>query len=327
MHPAQRRLGAVEGVLGPVLVECLREADRVFANAGEGVAGPVVGLGVDVVAEVDHEVHVLLDQEVVGVEVAEGVVLAGEEGEADRLARIGRQRGAEAADRALLAASGEAVPVLLVGIQARDPRLDGVPDVVRGLDQVARHDLAKAAVARHLDLHGAAALHVVHPRPQRDGVGRGIAGDHALGEAPAAQAGLALGTRGQRGGPSAAVARASPLAPAMKPRRERASPAGKARSTLYRVGHGRQRPRRSEPEFVAVVVAVLLAALLDVVHVRPGLGERHVLPDLEALHPARLVDPAVDVRDVRRCMRRERRPRCPRSDRSGSAGNRRRRRC
>ena len=191
VHPAQRRLGAVQRVLGPVLVERLRVPDGVLADSGEGVAGPVVGLGVDVVAQVDDEVHILVGEQVVGVEVAERVVLAGEEGEAHRLARIGRQRGAEAADLALLAPGGEAVPVLLVRVEAGDASLYRIGHPRRRPDEVARHDLAKATVAGHLELHRARALHVGHARPQGDRVGRRVARDHALCEAPAAQARLA----------------------------------------------------------------------------------------------------------------------------------------
>ena len=88
----------------------------VVADAPGG-ADRVVVLGVDVVAEADHEVEVLLRQQRVGVEIAEREVLAGEEGEANRLVRVGRERGPEAPDRALLVARREAVVVLLVRLR------------------------------------------------------------------------------------------------------------------------------------------------------------------------------------------------------------------
>ena len=142
---AQRLVRAVQRVLLAVLVERLGRADVVDAGLARGLLGAadlvvahacavldrVVGLVVDVVAEADDEVEVLARHRLVRVVVAVRVVLAGPEGEAHGLQRVGRQRGAEAPDGAVLGRRREAVVVLLVGLEARDPRLDVVVDAPR----------------------------------------------------------------------------------------------------------------------------------------------------------------------------------------------------
>ena len=57
----------------------------------------------------------------------------------------------------------------------------------RGEDVAARDDVAEAGVARDLEPHAARAADVVDDGQQRDGVRCGIAGEHALAEAAAAQ--------------------------------------------------------------------------------------------------------------------------------------------
>ena len=156
---------------GPASRPCPTGSSRTPPSGPHGV----VVLGVDVVAEADHEVEVLLRHERVRVEVPEREVLAGEEGEAHRLVRVGRERGAEAADGALPrrgSRSGSSSPRRAAG-RPRAPSRSGRSSVVR-LDEVAGHDLAEAAVAGHLELDGAGALGVGHPRPERDrSAGRG----------------------------------------------------------------------------------------------------------------------------------------------------------
>ena len=188
VHPTQVRVAADERVLRAVLVERLGDPDRIGPDPATLVAGRVVGLGVDVIAEADHEVHVLLGHERVRVVEAEGVLLAREEREPHGLPGIAWQRGAEAAHLAIRAARGEAVPVLLVRAQAADASLHTVRRAARRGDELSRHHPAKAAVAGHLELDRAATLDVGKPRPQRDSVGPWISGHDSLGEPAAAQA-------------------------------------------------------------------------------------------------------------------------------------------
>ena len=187
MHRAQVGVGAVELVLVAVLLQRYRFAARIGTNPVG--AGLVVGLGVDVVAEVDDEIEVILGHRGVRVVVAEGVVLAGEEGEADLLVGVGRQCGAEAANGTVLALSREAVVVLRVRLQALDLRLyREVGGRDRG-DLLLRDDLAEALVGcdfeRHRDLSG----DVVQARPERHSSRGRVACDDALSEGAASGGG------------------------------------------------------------------------------------------------------------------------------------------
>ena len=197
VHGPEARIGAVELVLAAVVVEALGQADLVRAHPAGLAALGVVGLGVDVVPEVDHEVEVLLGHQRVGVVEAEGEVLAGEEGEAHRLARVRREGRAKAPDGARVVARGEAVEVLLVGVEAAHARLHRVVNGARGGHELARDHPAKPAVGGHLELDAPAAPDAGHTRPESDGAGRRVPGGDAFREAPAAQrrrAALALKT-------------------------------------------------------------------------------------------------------------------------------------
>jgi hypothetical protein len=203
---AQRGVLAVEGVLRAIVLErrrrerdpgrVARAADRVLAH-GRAAGERVVGLGVDVVAEADDEVEVLVGHRLVRVVEAVREVLAREERELELLPRVGRWRGAEAPDRALAAARLEAVVVLLVRPEARDARLDAPARSRAGRDRLARHDVAEPAVARNLEPDAAAALRLGDARPQRDRARRRVAGGHAFGEPARRQHPPPLRTRGR----------------------------------------------------------------------------------------------------------------------------------
>ena len=110
----------------------------------------------------------------------------------------------------------------------------------------------------------------------------------------------------------------------------RAPRAGEARGRARPTPPGRRRSAGapSSPSSSRVVVAVVAAALLDVLHVGARLGERDVAGAVERVRrrrPARTQ--RVHVASGRRCRRPPRASRCRRSGRSGSAGTTPRRRC
>src|SRR3954469_21338316 len=184
VQAAQRRVRAVARVLVAVAGE--RAGDLVVAHAGPVLLG-VVGLGIDVVAEVDHEVEVLARHQLVGVVEAVRVVGAGEERELDRLLGVRRQRRLEARHRRVLVTCLEAVVVALVRLEAGQPRLHRMIARAARRDRLARHHLAEGRVVRPLELDRAGAADVVEQRQQRDPVRRRVAGQHPLRERAAAQ--------------------------------------------------------------------------------------------------------------------------------------------
>jgi hypothetical protein len=109
-------------------------------------------------------------------------VLAGEEGERQLLARVGRRRRAEAAHLARAVLGLEPVEVLLVRLEARDARLDAAALAGARADQLARHDLVEALVARDLEPDAPLALELGDARPERHAARRRIARGDALRE-------------------------------------------------------------------------------------------------------------------------------------------------
>src|SRR4051794_26126978 len=191
MDAPQRWVGAVEPVLRAVVVERDRgtlagRADAARAIGTDCARPGLLGLRVDVVAEAQHEVEVVVGHDVVGVVEAVREVLAGPEREAHRLAGVGRQRGAEAADGAVGRAGGEAVEVLLVGAQASDARLQRVAAGARRGGALGGEGGGELAVGGDLEVGADAAVDVGQARPQRDAAGRRLARHDALGEPPAA---------------------------------------------------------------------------------------------------------------------------------------------
>ena len=199
MHLLQRLVRAVQRVLVAVVLERVRgqrdapvnrlrrAADLVVAD-GRPVGLGVVALVVDVVAEADHEVEVLLGRhQLVAVVEAVRVVRAAEEREADRLVGVERQRGAEAPDGRVSGRRREAVVVLLVGLQTRDLRLDRVVLRRAGLDVLVRDDVLEGTVGGDFERDRAGLLDAVDARPQGDAGRRRIAGDDPVGELASAQ--------------------------------------------------------------------------------------------------------------------------------------------
>jgi hypothetical protein len=185
----QVAVGVVERVLGAVLGEGLHLPVAVRAR---GVAPDrlVVEVAlVDVVAEAHRQVEVrLLRQRGMGGVVARLVVLAGEEADAHRLARVRRPAGPEPPDRPVGVPRREPVPVGLGGQQAgRDALVDGEPGRGAGQDVLAVDDAAKAGVGGHFELELRVGADPLHPRPQGDGVRPRLARRHALREGDVAR--------------------------------------------------------------------------------------------------------------------------------------------
>ena len=142
---------------------------------------------VDVVAEEQHQVEILLRHVLVGGVEAHLEVLARGEREADPLGRVSlRDERAGAPDRAPLATHLELVPVPAAGLQAVDVDVHRVREVGIREGHAAAHDAAHVFVGRHVPVHGdahgidaAAAVRGERldgqPRPQHDAVGQRIA--------------------------------------------------------------------------------------------------------------------------------------------------------
>ena len=140
---------------------------------------------VDVVPEADHEVEVLLGQVAVrGVEAGDEL-LTREEPDPDRLTGALRPRGAEPAGRRVLVLGLEAVEVLVAWLQPRHARLGREVELLRDDRLAVAHDVLEVLVPGHLPPDDRAVVDALDPRPQGDAAGGGLAGGHALLEAPA----------------------------------------------------------------------------------------------------------------------------------------------
>jgi hypothetical protein len=229
------RLGVLGGLVGPVVVELVVVPDhqprrggvrglevgvglvlrvplavagqpyRLGAAVVADVAGGgdvVVGLVlVLVVAEVQHQVGVVLGQAPVGGEEAVLELAAGHERHRQRRREAARPGSGEgAAGTGQVAAGAEPVVVLAAGAQAGDLDVDGVRAARVGARPAAGDHAPEPAVGRDLPAHGVApARHptasVVGERlgreagPDDEAVGRGVAGRDAERERVAAQRG------------------------------------------------------------------------------------------------------------------------------------------
>ena len=188
----------VQRVADPVFVEGLRLPRRVGPDVIRAPGGFV-----DVVADVDDQVEVVLDHVAIRDEVALLELLAGGEGEAEAVAVGARgRRGPRAADPAHLAARAEAVPVPACGLEMLDLDVHRVrPRGRRGGDAALDH-LAHAIVGRHLPLdRDRLGRHAARRRGRRRGqagpedhaVRRRIAGGHAERERRPGELGLRAG--------------------------------------------------------------------------------------------------------------------------------------
>ena len=184
----QRRVGLVERITIPVLLECGRLPLLVTADRrGRGVRGPFI----DVVAEVRDQLHVLTGEVLVrGVE-ALFVVLAGHEREPEAVRRgVRGGGGARPADGARFSTGIEAVPVPGRRAQAADFGVDRVAEVGARHGGPAPDDVPHRLVrgdfpshVHRLRTHPATIQRIGRqPRPQHHAVRERITGSNAEGE-------------------------------------------------------------------------------------------------------------------------------------------------
>lgn len=204
---------AVQGVAVAVLHEVHRlgpqlGGDGDVAHASHGVDGVLV----DVVAQVQDQIDVLLGEVPVGGVEALEPRLAGDEGEVQLPgAAVRRGRGAGAADRAEHSARAEAVVVVPVRLESGDLHVDGVGELGHRAGPSPAYDGPEAVVAGDLPLHvdgvrrhAAAAVGREglggETGPQYDPVRPRVAGRHAEGERVLVEGRVAPGpARGQAG--------------------------------------------------------------------------------------------------------------------------------
>ena len=190
---AQVGVGLVARVAHAVLGKRIGLARVVRAHM---VAAP--GRLVDVIAEEGDQVRRVGDDVAVGAVVALLVLLAGGEREAQRRRRrVGRGRGARAADRARRVARHEAVPVPAIGLEAFDVDVHRMRPGRRGLGRARRDDAAHGFVRSDFPAHrdqrrsqsAVVLLEIAdQPRPQRHAARPGIAARHAEREGVAREA-------------------------------------------------------------------------------------------------------------------------------------------
>ncbi len=208
MGGLQIRVALVEGVAQPVVreghglaVEHVRECDVGVAALA---AGGVHGVLVQVVAEVEDDVDVVLRQVPVDGVVAVLVRLAGDGGQPERRGAVARRgRGEGAARRADPGPGAEAVVVPGGRFQAPDVDVHAVGVLRVGLGGAPLGDQGEGLVLGHLPLHGDPLLAQPtvrlerlggQPCPQHHGVGQGVARGDAQGERVLVDAGrVALG--------------------------------------------------------------------------------------------------------------------------------------
>ena len=189
-HPGMGRVQRLEllvGLVQVVLLPELGERLHVAVAVGAGLVDPVGGAGVigvliDVVAEADDQVEILLGHRRLGIEVAGLVVLAGEVGDLQRLLGIGRGQGAELPDLRVLVSGLEAVVVLMAGLEAGDALMDCVVLVLAGGHLGPLDDLAEAFVLGDLEGQPGDAVELGDPSPKRDRLGGREARGDAVGE-------------------------------------------------------------------------------------------------------------------------------------------------
>jgi hypothetical protein len=178
------RVALVEAVLQAVALERLA---LLAQRAGHVHAAPVRAdaVLVDVVAEVDHQVQILLEHAPVrGVEAVRPGLTRREREAQRRDVRVARGRRPRASHRAGLGAGHEAVEVLARRLQASHVDVDRVRELRQRGHRSGPDHVRERGVGRHLPLDGdvarrhAAAFHERlrnQPRPERDAVRRRIA--------------------------------------------------------------------------------------------------------------------------------------------------------
>src|SRR5262249_2607233 len=194
---AEPRMARVRGLkVGVALVQ--RVTDAVFVERrrlARAVRPDVVrapGGFVDVIADVDDQIEVVLAHVAIRDEVALLELLAGGEGEAETVAvSAGGRRGPRTTDPAHLASGAEPVPVPARGLELIDFDADRVRPRGRCGRDAPLDDLAHSIVGGHLPLDGdRVGWHAAagrggrrsEARPEHHTVWKGIAGGHTKRE-------------------------------------------------------------------------------------------------------------------------------------------------
>jgi hypothetical protein len=194
MRSLEVGVGLVLGVALAVVLQ--RHRLRALVVADIPAAGHVRALLVLVlvVAEVQHQVRLVLGEAAVGRE--ETVLVLGTAGEGHGQGRrrfVPGRAGQCAADRTDVAAGAEPVEVLAPGLQAAQFRMDRVGAFRQGLLHAALNDVPHRSVLSNLPGHGDnAGGHAAQPvfcerverepGPEHEAVGPGVAGRDAEGE-------------------------------------------------------------------------------------------------------------------------------------------------
>ena len=191
VHVLEVLVALVEAVLLAVLGERLDVAVVVGSGLVDSSRGPVVVVVlVDVVAEAEDEVKVLLlSERRVGRVVAGLVALARVEADPELLIGVRGGKRAEGPDTRFRVLGLKAVVVLARRGEAADPGMHREVPARLCEDVVPVDDMPKAGIGRDLHAEARGAVQSLEARPQRDGpLGRDARGD-PVGE---------LGSRGWR---------------------------------------------------------------------------------------------------------------------------------
>ena len=157
-------------------------------NAPEGCAGlaavAVRAVLVKVIAEVEDEVHLLVSCDgVIAVEVSEGVVRTGGDGQRERI-QSARGEGAGSADHGNRIARHKAIVVGAARGKSRRQHLDREVPLRPGLLGAAKDRALECRIFCELPAHRADPGAGLKPGPEHHGVLRGIAAGDAMTKYP-----------------------------------------------------------------------------------------------------------------------------------------------
>ncbi len=181
VHGLQVRVALVQGVALAVVVQGLAGAAGVLALGLAVLARAVL---IDVVAQEEHQVQLLLGHVAPGGVEAVVIALAGGDGEAQGGRCVGCRRGARAPDDAALAQGTEAIPVPAIGLQAAGLGMHGMGAVrARGFHAAGGNALEALVLGKlpaNLDLFGQ--RRAGEPGPQHQSIRTRAARSQAQGE-------------------------------------------------------------------------------------------------------------------------------------------------
>ena len=217
MRGLQVGIEAIQGVAQTVLIQRHGLGAHIEGHDLGSLGGFADVALVDVIAQVQHEIEVLLRHVAIGCVVSIGPILAGHKGESQllgastwRRSRLGASHGAENA------AALELVPVVSSRLQPGNFDVNRVAPIGARRDFALLHDLLHALVRGDLPAHGdvlglhASAIEGIdgEASPQHHAIGQRVARGHAERKRPAPNLDLRCDLRRLRHlGRSASVAR------------------------------------------------------------------------------------------------------------------------